>query len=343
MALLTILMLVTLSMVNHTEKLYTNTAGKIAAFRESRAAFESLTRRVSQAALNTYFDYVDAQGKTRKEVEDAGGTFTPDKYVRQSELQFVTGQAQDLLKNVPATNGQQRPGHAIFFQAMLGFSSAPSTGDAQLSNLLNAAGYFIEYGSDAAFRPSFLSGITATKNRYRLMQLVQTTESLGIYAQPLTASNRFDWFTTPLKATPSPARPLADNIIAGVLWARRSDQDSAGAAPLTTDYTYDTKGYLASSSTQTGISRNQLPPFMEVTLVALDEASAVRLEAKYGGNAPLLQPGALFTKAPDPSSADASPLDDDMAKLTGFLSAEHFNYRVFSTRVLIRQAKFSKE
>ncbi|PTY03571.1 hypothetical protein DB346_06795 [Verrucomicrobia bacterium LW23] len=337
MGILAILMAVTLSMVNMTTKLVRNTSGKISAFKESRAAFDSLTRRVSQSTLNTYYDYVDSSGKSRKEVEDSGGVFVPDKYVRQSELHFVTGQANTLI---PAAAGKIRPSHAIFFQAMLGFSSLPCSGDAQLSNLLNAVGYFVEYGSDADFRPGFLDGITPARNRYRLMQMVQNTETLRIYSQALTAGNRFEWFTKPLEATPSQARPVAENIVAAVFWARRAKEDSDGKAPLTANYTYDTKSYLSGGN---AVSRNQLPPVVEVLLVAIDEPSAMRLEAKYAGTAPLLQPGALFATAPDPGGGGSSPLSDDLKKLTDFLTAESLNFRVFTTSIQIRQSKFSAD
>jgi uncharacterized protein (TIGR02599 family) len=335
MALLAVVMLVTATIVNHTRGVWQQTTGKIAAFRESRAGFESLTRRLSQASLNTYFDYVDASNRTPKEVEEAGGVFTPDQYLRQSELHLVTGQASSL---VPAAAGTTHPGHGTFFQAPLGFSSTPATGDADLANLLNAVGYYVEYGSDDAWRPSFLSGIIPPKNRYRLMQMLQSTERLGIYENSFTDANRFDWFQTPLANATSPARPVAENIIMAIVWPRRSENDPG--TPLTTDYSYDTKAYLSGTNQ---ISRNQLPPYVQVTLVAIDEPSAARLEEKYGGSAPLLQPGALFTESPDPTNPISTKLNDDLEQLTDFLADENLNYRVFTTNVLIRQAKFSAD
>ncbi len=335
MALLAILMLVTATIVNHTRGVWQQTTGKISAFRESRAGFESLTRRLSQASLNTYFDYVDANDRTPKEVEDAGGVFTPDQYLRQSELHLVTGQASDL---VPAAPGKIHPGHGTFFQAPLGFSSTPATGDADLANLLNAVGYYVEYGSDDAWRPSFLDGIIPPKNRYRLMQMLQSSEKLGIYENPFTETNRFDWFRVPLANPSSPSRPVAENIVMAIVWPRRAENDPG--TPLTANYTFDTKGYLAGANP---VSRNQLPPYVQVTLVALDEPSAARLEEKYGGSAPLLQPGALFNVSPDPAAPPPTQLTNDLERLTNFLDDENLTYRVFTTNVLIRQAKFSAD
>lgn len=331
MGILAILMVVTLAMVNQTRALFTNTTGKVSSFRESRAAFESLTRRLSQASLNTYFDYVDTTGRTRKEVEALGDIFTPAQYVRQSELHFVNGSADTL---VPAKPGTQHPGHAVFFQAMLGFSSVPASGSSHLSNLLNACGFFVEYGSDAGFRAPFLTNAgVAEKKRYRLMQMVQNTEGLSIYNQPMTNSNKFDWFQSALSASPSPARPIAENIVAAVFWPRRSAQDPANATPLTVDFAYDSKAYLTGGNE---ISRNQLPPFIQVTLVAIDEPSAARLEAKFpDGSAPLLAPGALFM--------DETTFEDDLIALTDFLNSQRLNYQIFTTNVLIRQSKFSAQ
>jgi uncharacterized protein (TIGR02599 family) len=162
----------------------------------------------------------------------------------------------------------------------------------------------------------------------------------------MTTANRFKWFTDPLSTNNMLARPIAENIVAAVFWPRRSTGDSTNAGgavklPLTTNYLYDTKGYLAGGNE---ISRNQLPPMVEVVLVAIDEPSAERLEAKYpSGSAPLLQPGALFTQAPNPANPEINPLTDDLETLTGFLKGERLNYRVYTTSVLIRQSKFSDQ
>ena len=248
--------------------------------------------------------------------------------MRQSELHFVTGQAADLI---PSNSGSVLPGQAIFFQAMLGYSATPSTGEAPLTNLLNALGFYVEYGSDNAYRPSFLGSAVATRNRYRLMQMTQSTESLSIYEQPLSPSNRFDWFREPITASATISRPIGENILIALFWPRRSEYDDPSAPPLTTNFAYDTKAYLAGNNEA---SRNQLPPFVQIVIVAIDEPSAVRLEDNFpGGGAPLLQPGALFTTE--------SQYQDDLEKLVAFLQDERLNYRVFSTNVLIRQAKFS--
>lgn len=314
MAVLALILLVTMSIVNSTQKISRQTTGQLSSFREAQAAFDSLTQKVGQATLNANFDY-----------DPPFNEGDPEDYVREADLHFVSGAASDL---VPAS--LDRRGHAIFFQAPLGFTDRPLGVGVQLTNLLNAVGFFVTYGDDSGWRPDFLDSISSPSKRYRLMQVVQSSERLAVYAKEMTAANRFDWFQEPLGATPALARPIAENVIAAVILPKESTAGST--TPLTTDYSYDTKAYLEDATAE--LSRNQLPPFLQVTLVALDEASAIRFEQKFGGTAPLLQPGALFT---NPANYDA-----DMDRLTAFLGEEGLSYRVFKTNILIRQAKFSR-
>jgi uncharacterized protein (TIGR02599 family) len=73
-------------------------------------------------------------------------------------------------------------------------------------------------------------------------------------------------------------------------------------------------------------------------LVALDEASAERLESLPESEKSLLAPGQLFT-----SSAPAASLKEDLDTLVTFLNSKRLRYHVFTTSVTIRQAKFSKD
>jgi uncharacterized protein (TIGR02599 family) len=52
-AVLALLLLLLLSMVNQTDSVWRQTRGKIEQFREAREGFESMTRRLGQATLNT--------------------------------------------------------------------------------------------------------------------------------------------------------------------------------------------------------------------------------------------------------------------------------------------------
>src|ERR1043165_7333896 len=46
-----------LTMTDSTQRLTQSTSAKVEQFREARVAFEAMTRRISQATLNTYWDY----------------------------------------------------------------------------------------------------------------------------------------------------------------------------------------------------------------------------------------------------------------------------------------------
>lgn len=55
-AVLALLLVAMISMTDQVQKTYRSTVGKAEQFREARVAFESITRRLSQATLNTYWD-----------------------------------------------------------------------------------------------------------------------------------------------------------------------------------------------------------------------------------------------------------------------------------------------
>ena len=60
-----LLMLLLLTITDATRKTWVTTTARAEQFRGARAGFESMTRRLSQATLNTYWDYFDASGAAR--------------------------------------------------------------------------------------------------------------------------------------------------------------------------------------------------------------------------------------------------------------------------------------
>src|SRR5437867_2293961 len=70
MAILVLLLLVLVSITDATRKTWSYTSSKIEQFQDAREAFESITRKLSQATLNTYWDY--------------DNPLTPTRYLRQS-------------------------------------------------------------------------------------------------------------------------------------------------------------------------------------------------------------------------------------------------------------------
>lgn len=365
--ILSLIMVLTLQITSNTNSIWQRARSRIDTFQESRAAFESMTRNLSQAMLNPYWDYVDAEGKPR----DPGlTTFIPKDYVRQSELHFVSGASKDLLKNVNGSNGQplQSATHCVFFQAPLGVSQPATTGTGAttaLPSLLNVSGYFLEFGDDAKFRPRFLenSDRTPLRNRFRLMETNQPSESLAVYnwvslaskAAVLNPATLRKWFVDPLNedatatSTTSPTsarrvkRALAENIVALIIQPKRSANDGAADAPeLAPKYAYDSRLYQTSPGNALAkLTRNQLPPLVQVTMVVIDETSAARMESRAPTPAtpPDLGLADLFTV-----SGRGAGFTSDLATLEQTLNSDQHRatYRVFSTDVSILQAKWSE-
>jgi len=72
-----------------------------------------------------------------------------------------------------------------------------------------------------------------------------------------------------------------------------------------------------------------------VTLVAIDDSSAARLEELPASAKTILDPGQNFTSV--------ASYEADLAALVAFLQTNRLNYRVFTTTVSIRQAKWSEQ
>lgn len=310
MAILSLILLVIFGISQQTSNAWKSSRAKIGSFQDARVAFDTLTSTLSQATLNTYYDYFDAQGRSPRDAGYAG----PHHYGRQSDLHFVTGKA--------LTTGQIT--QSIFFQTPAGYEAKPAFQD--VNNLLNACGFFIMHGEDP-LRPGFLEDGTvpnapANHSRYRLMQFMQPSSDLGVYS--VTGSQ---WFTQPLNGSSRPVQQLAENVIALVVLPRRSseDADSAGQ-PLSDDYEYDSR--ITSGGAQQLPAENQLPPLVEVVMVSIDEPSALRL-----GETTLPVLDTLF-RVPD-------ELDTDLATLETALNQQRLQYRVFRTIVPLRNSKWN--
>ena len=304
-AILAVLMGLLFSVLNSGTKLWSTGASKIQAFQEARAAYEVITRKIGQATLNVYWDY-----QTNSSGEPTG-------YKRQSELQFLSGPASDLLgSSVP--NSQT---HAIFFTAPLGYTMNASYN--QLRSLLNASGFFLEFGSDETDRPGFVNGKVNERFRWRLKELWQPTENLSIYANAINwPSSRSDgWFrnalTTANKAT------VAENIIAlGIRPRLPEREDASGTSLLSSGFVYNSKDASRSNTF------NQLPPLVQVVMVAIDERSALRLAKED------LDFSTLFTNPAD--------FEKDLKTIEDALISQNITYQVFNSMVPIEGAKWSR-
>jgi uncharacterized protein (TIGR02599 family) len=298
---------------------------KIEAFQGARTAFDTLSRQISQATLNTYYDYFDGAGNTRASYGTNTSTFVPDRYGRFSDLHFVSGKA--LVPN--------QIGHSLFFLAPLGYTDDASLYGG-LDALLTGCGFFVSYDKDNSV-PGFLATLPnkpADRYRFRLMQYLQPSQDLKVYDP--AATDEKAWFTTPLASDPPPVSILTENIVAFVVLPKLSRADAEDAiskgkvSELAADFEYDTRKVTAA-----GVTDYQLPPVVEVVMVAIDEVSAQRL--CLGNSTPDLGvPGGLSNLF-----QDASLLETDLKKLTDALIENRAAYRVFRSEIALRGAKWS--
>ncbi len=311
-AILLLILVMIFNLTTAVTKTVKYSKSKIETFREARIAFDTITRRLSQATLNTYWDY------------EPQPPSIPKAYVRQSELHFIVGKTEALL----GTSTPPRPGHGVFFQAPFGFETSSEAKG--LPNLLNCWGFFLEFNSDLAWRPTFIStSILPARYRYRLMQFMLPSSQTRLYSYTSgnPAYNGLDWFKLPLSQPSPPATVLAENIVAMIFLPRYSTQDDPNGNRLAPNYTYD-------SRQATGITRNQLPPLVQVTFVVIDEESAARLA--NGSINPDFGVSGLF------NSSAQSDYDQDLQTLQSNLTDRRANYRIFSEIVPIASSKWSE-
>lgn len=298
-AILVMILVLFLNMINGTSIVTRRAGDTISSFQEARTAFDVLTRNLSQAILSPIWDYDNLS--------------QPTKYRRETGLHFLIQQAGGDYAGTPGT------GQVIYFQAPLGVASNQATYRGMV-NLLNACGYFITYGNDAG--PFGLE-----KNYgYRLMQAIQPSENLNVYSSATV--NGKDWTAqlAPLGV------PLARNIVFLSVWPRKSPSEDPDGGQLSTDFAYNSR--TGASSDPQPQTANQLPPIVQVTLVALDDASARRvcvdssppaeIEGVFSG---------LFR------SSRTIDFDEDLKKVEARLADKGLNARVFTAAVPLRECK----
>jgi uncharacterized protein (TIGR02599 family) len=323
-ALLIIIVGVLFHLIQSATTVFNKSNQEIAAFQSARDAFDAITRTLSVATLDNYYDYVDSSGAALSATNST--TFVPSSYQRTSNLCFVSG--TNLLP--------QQITHAIFFQAPLGRSFAYPA----LDGLLNACGYFVAYNQDSP--PSFFPPGNP-RYRYQLMEYVQPSENLSVYAGAAAGGSN-QWFTTDLTTPASTdVHLIANNIIALIIQPRNPSAETTGTSlSLAPNYEYNS-GAVIPPSTQ---PLNQHPRVVEVIIVAVDESSIIRYpdftqsdESKTVIHKAMnsAQPP-LFTKTNQFQQQADAALQSDLQTLMNYLTAQHINYRVFQSQVVLRGA-----
>jgi len=313
-AVLALIMVMLLSITDVTSKTWKGTTEKMQAFEDSRAAFDRITSLLGQATLNPYWDYDDLQN--------------PTKYERTSELQFLSLPMAQLPKDAATF-----PTHGLFFQAPTG-KVADKVAFGNLPLLLNAFGYFVEYGQDE--RPSWLPASVSVKYRFRLKEWRVPSENWILYQKtsgtiPASTGKNYsgtDWIDL---AAPA-AKTVAENVIALVIYPKNTESTAVSlslAEPLSFIYNSRTASTTAEGKNQ----KHQLPPEVEVIMVAIDETSALR-EWNNASAAPALMGATWFQKPAD--------LEADIKELTDKLNAENIKYITLRSTVKIRGARWSQ-
>lgn len=324
-AVLAMLLAISAQVIGQAQRTWTRSAAKLSQFREVRLAFDLMTKTLAQATLGSY--WVD----DRTSPEEVS-----TRFVRKSDLQFLTGPASEIVKG----DGEV-VGHAVFFQAPLGIAQYQA--NAGLANLLCGRGYFVQYSSDENFRPEFLTDMPA-RNRYRLMEYSPYAEKNSIFERGPN-----EWFAdagtrgsqaqrADEGASRGTTRPIADNIVFLAISPRfrtgtGKNEVSTEIAP---EYSFDSveienqdlAGTLGGATEEQG-TQHLLPPALRVVLIAVDETSAQRMEAESQPN---------FMRSGPVKFSRADQLDQDIAKLEKFLNDEKLNYRVFSTTIALHDS-----
>jgi len=305
--------------------------------------------RLGQTTLNPYLDYYDVNWNRRSSSLTNLLAFVPSHYGRASDLHFYSGPATNAL-GTPAGSQQ---GHGIFFFAPLGYSNNTAA-YADVPSLLNAIGYYVEWGSDLNYRPALLGSSFPQKYRYRLIENILPTQNFTYYTafttSPSTYANYMVWINTGLENNTSTSGKniLADNVIALIVRPEMSQQDAttvfgSGANPwnLTTNYLYDSRTLVGeqrpaiSTSNPSALWYAQLPPLLRVVMVAVDEPSARRLTT---GTTPPAAFQLNSTWFQNPANLDA-----DLNSLSQQLSGAHVSFQIFNQLIPIRGAEFSTQ
>ena len=308
-------MVLAASLIGAIQDVWKRSSARTEQFRSARQALETISGRLSQATLNPYW------------VVQTNSSGVPVRYERQSDLRFLTGNAVSTIGSTVGS-GTIVPGSAIFFQAPTGYFTNNSS--SSLSAALNTWGYYVEYGPESS-RPPFIStSIIPTKNRFRLVEFIDPSDGLTIFSKTSgnSAYNGKDWFTDPL-ATTGNRRVLADNIVAFVALPRLSTSEDSTGTALSPAYIYDT---TTSNATPKLNPNNQLPPIVDIAVVAISETTANRIT--WGTTPPVFGTN-LFQNAAD--------MDADLETLRTNIEKMNLSARVFRTSIPISAARWSTE
>jgi len=106
-------LLIITQVIGQAQRSWRSASSRVTQFREARIAFDTITRNLRQATLNSYrnFFYLSTGNQVPADVRE-----TPDGYKRYAELGFRTDNAATIVSNAGGVDAL--PGHAVMFQAL---------------------------------------------------------------------------------------------------------------------------------------------------------------------------------------------------------------------------------
>ena len=308
-----------------------NSTAKVEAFQGARECFETINRTLASATLNTYWDYFNSAHQPRTDANSS--KFSPALYGRQSDLLFVvTNVTAPTTLNFGQLNNDSPPiprtqvGHGIFFQAPLGYTTNSLITNAP-GGLLTRTGFFVAYGTDP--KQASVTGLQQHP-RFRLYQFIRNTETTYGYSPTTGVVDKT--FISPGAYV---VQSLADNILAMVVRTPTTNSPT-----IATNYYWDSSTPWGSAATQP-FQMNQLPPFVNLTMVAVEEVSVNR--RLVGGATASPEAASQSIAGVDVTKLFATPdkYDADLATLTNSLNKMRVPYRVFTTTVALPGSKWS--
>lgn len=303
-AVLSVLLVLLLGVISSASRVTREATQSISAFQNARAAFDLMVANLGQATLGTYWDYDDINN--------------PQRYLRRSQLHFLIGEAGQ--GDLPGTAGT---GQAVAFQLPAG-RTEDNARFRGLTNLLNAVGYFVDYGPETNLPSPFPQG--SRNFRYRLMQALEPTELLGVYGSSTAGA----WLTG--LNNPANQIPIADNIIHLTIWPRLSPVVDPEGEALTSNFAYNS--LTGADTDPQPANAHQLPPVLQVTMVALAEDSAARVCINSTQPSEIQSAlNGLFT------SSSQSRFEADIDELESRLAADGLAFQVFTALVPIRESR----
>ncbi len=378
-SILVILMLVVANFVNLVQRTWVRTNSNVSQFREARLAFDTMTRNVSQATLNTYWQAGSTTLKKDQQFDYV--LFQGTSYRRFSELQFscgpTVGASTALFSTGTAANF---PGHGVFFQAPLGVTglvsvaggSGGTIADTQnMVNLLCGRGYFVAWGDDASFRPQFLNSRNVPKRtRFRLMEFSPTAEKNPIYSDTyrltysddgLSVTNSRMWFQNATDASGGTSaainqntksstedasnreftRPIAENILALIISPRlaKIGRNQADTYKIAPAYSFDSTTTGAVGTSDVDFGQQGSQHLLPPML----QVTMVALDAKGGERLSFdTQLQSQVVQMVTTRFTSAAQYSTDLQALENDLIQKRLAYRVFTSAIPLRQSRWSK-